>query len=326
MKLAVVILNYNGIELLKEFIPKIVKYSTNSKLYLIDNCSSDKSINYVEKNFSHITIIKHAKNLGYAKAYNEGIKKIKEEILCLINSDVLVTKNWTAPILNLFKKNDFISVIQPKIKDYYKKNYFEYAGAAGGFLDINGIPFCNGRLGFGCEKDLGQYNGNYEITWASGACFFIRNKLFKDLNGFDESFFMHFEEIDICLRLKRNGYKIWYSGDAEVFHLGGSTLNYDNPKKLFFNIRNSLICYTKNLPILILLFVFFSRLFIDFGLIIFFFFKLETQKVKAIINAYFSFMRNFNINFKKRDGTVNPLKLFSVILNMNLFKNLHKKY
>ena len=181
--------------------------------------------------------------------------------MCLINSDVLVTKNWTAPILNLFKKNDFIPVIQPKIKDYYKKNYFEYAGASGGFIDKYGYPFCRGRIFKTVEKNNGQYIDS-KIFWASGACMFLQKKQFFELGGFDERFFAHMEEIDLCWRAFNSGIDCLASSNSIVYHIGAATIKEDSNKN-YLNYRNSLIMLTKNLPLKSLLYVIFIRVIFD---------------------------------------------------------------
>lgn len=245
---AIIILNWNGKNLLEKFLPFLVKYSSDATIYLADNASSDNSLDFVTLNFPQIKIIRNNENFGFAKGYNEALKSVNEKYLCLINSDIEVTENWIEPIKSLFELNENIGIIQPKILDFKNKSKFEYAGAAGGFIDKLGFPFCRGRIIDSLEKDLGQYNDEKQIFWASGACFFIRNSVYKSLNGFDENFFAHQEEIDLCWRAFNQDIKVFYCGNSTVYHVGGATLSVSNPRKTYLNYRNSLIMLYKNLP------------------------------------------------------------------------------
>ena len=191
MKIAVVILNWNGKELLEKFLPSIVQYSKEADIYVADNASTDTSIDFLTVAYPEIRIIRNVKNFGFAKGYNEALKGLTADVFALVNSDIEVTENWLQPIIKVFKEQPDISIIQPKILDYKKKEFFEYAGAAGGFIDKYGYPFCRGRLFETIEKDLAQYDDNIDIFWASGACMFIRADVFKELNGFDNDFFAH---------------------------------------------------------------------------------------------------------------------------------------
>ncbi|WP_330441634.1 glycosyltransferase family 2 protein [Flavobacterium sp. C4GT6] len=261
--IAVVILNWNGKKLLEEFLPFVIKYSGNAAIYVADNASTDESVSFVKLAFPQIKIIENTGNYGYAKGYNEALKQVNEEIYALVNSDIEVTENWLLPIAELFEKDPETAIIQPKILDYYKRDTFEYAGAAGGFLDKYGFPYCRGRIFETLEKDNGQYNDNIEIFWASGACFFIRKNVFWELGGLDEDFFAHQEEIDLCWRAFNKNHKIKVCGSSYVYHVGGATLKNTNPKKTFLNFRNSLWMMTKNLPKSKLIPVFFIRLCFD---------------------------------------------------------------
>ena len=251
MKIAIVILNWNGLKHLKEFLPSVVKYSNKNPIYIIDNSSTDNSVQFLRQAFPQINLIINSNNFGYAKGYNEGLKKITEEVYCLLNNDVEVTKGWLDSIIEEFKNNESVVVAQPKILDYKDKSKFEYAGAAGGFIDYFGYPYCRGRIFNTIEKDTGQYDQDIDIFWASGACFFIRKKTFEMLNGFDENFVNHMEEIDLCWRLanlnidlkKRFIYK------SVIYHYGGGSLDYKNPKKLFYNIRNQRWMILKNMNV-----------------------------------------------------------------------------
>jgi GT2 family glycosyltransferase len=304
LKLAIVILNWNGEKLLEKFIPSILKYSNlpNIEIFVADNASTDSSVSFLKENYPTIKIIQNKENGGFAKGYNRALKHIKTDIFCLLNSDVDVTKNWLQPIITTFEKEKETAIIQPKILDYKNKLKFEYAGAAGGFIDKYGYPFCRGRIFNTLEKDKAQYNNNKEIFWASGACFFIRSKTFFELNGFDEDYFAHQEEIDLCWRAQNLNKKIKYIGNSKIFHVGGATLNDLNPKKTFLNFRNSLFSLVKNLPKKSLLPIIFTRLVLDGLAGIKFLLELKPKHTFAILKAHFSFYKNLNKMLKKRNG------------------------
>jgi GT2 family glycosyltransferase len=246
LKLAIVILNWNGKTLLEKFLPSVIEHSSDHDIYVVDNASTDNSILFLESEHPTINCIKLSQNLGYAGGYNESLKQINADVYCLLNSDIEVTKNWLSPILKIFKSDPNTHIIQPKILDYNQKNKFEYAGAGGGFIDQLGYPYCRGRIFDYIEEDLGQYDDRIEIFWASGACLFIRTESFHSLKGFDGEYFAHMEEIDLCWRAKNKGYKIEYTGASTVYHIGGASLNAINPKKTYFNFRNSLYTLVKN--------------------------------------------------------------------------------
>jgi GT2 family glycosyltransferase len=288
-KIGVVILNYNGLELLKKFLPDLIKNSLNSNIYIVDNNSSDASLKWIGKNFKEVRTILLDKNYGFAKGYNMGLKNIKDEIVCLINNDVLVNSGWLKPVSEFFDENKEAAIVQPHILDLNFKNRFEYAGAAGGYIDKYGYPFCRGRIFDSIEEDKGQYDFNKEIFWASGACFFIRKNIFESLGGFDEDFFAHQEEIDLCWRARVMGYKVWSIYKSKVFHLGGGTLDYNSSTKTYLNHRNSLLMLTKNLPNKnhLLLFV---RIVIDVFSAYVYLFNLKPGKFFAVIKAHLSFV------------------------------------
>ncbi|MCZ8330598.1 MAG: glycosyltransferase family 2 protein [Flavobacterium sp.] len=299
-KIAVVILNWNGEKLLKQFLPSVISFSSEAKIYVADNASTDNSLEVIKNQFPSVTIIQNDANYGFAKGYNVALQNIEEKYLCLLNSDVEVTQNWLTPILSLFENNPEVGIIQPKILDYKNKAYFEYAGAAGGFIDKFGYPFCRGRIFDNVEKDNGQYDDEQTIFWASGACFFIRKDIFNQLNGFDDDFFAHQEEIDLCWRAINGGYKIKYTSKSVVFHVGGATLNEGNPRKTFLNFRNSLLMLLKNLPKKELFSIIFSRLCMDGLAGIQFVFNGKFKHSFAIIKAHFSFYSLINKTLKKR--------------------------
>lgn len=303
-KIAVVILNFNGAKLLEQFLPSVVAYSNEAKIYLVDNASSDNSIAFIKEKFPTITIIQNDGNYGFAKGYNLALKEVEEEeYYALVNSDIEVTQNWLAPILSIFDTQANIGIIQPKILDYKNKEYFEYAGAAGGFIDQFGYPYCRGRIFGTIEKDNGQYDDSLEIFWASGACFFIRKEVFRKLNGFDDDFFAHQEEIDLCWRAFNLGFKAKYTSESVVYHIGAATLKESDPKKTFLNFRNSLLMLTKNLPENKLVPILLVRLLLDGIAGIQFIFKGKFIHCCSILKAHFAFYRLINKMLKKRKGT-----------------------
>jgi GT2 family glycosyltransferase len=301
LKTAIVILNWNGKKLLEQFLPSIVKFSSDeAEIYVADNASEDTSISYIKHHFPCVKIIKNTENGGYAKGYNDALQKINADIYCLINSDVEVTQNWLNPILTVFNTDENTAIIQPKILAFKDKTNFEYAGAAGGFIDLYGYPYCRGRVFNDIEKDRNQFNDISEIFWASGACFFIRSKVYHQLNGFDEDYFAHQEEIDLCWRTQNIGYRVKYVGNSTVFHVGGATLKETDPQKTFLNFRNSLLNVVKNVPKKWFLFVVFSRLLLDGIAGIKFILELRPIHSLAILKAHFSFYTNFYKFLKKR--------------------------
>ncbi|RPG64058.1 MAG: glycosyltransferase family 2 protein [Flammeovirgaceae bacterium TMED290] len=265
-KIAIAILNYNGLGLLKKYLPSVIEYSNNkiSSIYLIDNNSRDESLVFVRKNYPHIKIIENKKNYGYSKGYNIGLSEIKSEYYVLLNNDVEVTKNWLNPMIELLESNENYATCQPKIRSSHKRNKFDYAGASGGFVDLLYYPFCRGRIFNTIEKDKGQYDNEKEVFWSSGACLMIKSKIFKKLNGFDSDFFAHMEEIDLCWRLKNLNYKNYCQPKSLVYHSGGQTLDESNPKKTYLNFRNNLIMILKNENIFKVFPIIFIRTFFDF--------------------------------------------------------------
>lgn len=311
MNIAVVILNWNGKALLQKFLPSIITHSKEANIYVADNASTDDSIVFIKNEYPQIKIIKNKENGGYAKGYNEALKYLTEDIFCLVNSDIEVTENWLTPILKTFNTEENTAIIQPKILDYKNKAYFEYAGAAGGFIDKYGYPFCRGRIFNTIEKDQKQYNNNTNIFWASGACFFIRKNTFNVLNGFDESFFAHMEEIDLCWRAYNLGYTTKYVAQSKVYHVGGATLNAINPKKTYLNFRNSLATLTKNASGNIL-FLIITRLILDGLAAIKFLLEFKFAHILAILKAHFSFYAWLPLLLKQRQALSQKKDYFKV--------------
>jgi len=246
-KVAVVILNYNGRNYLEQFLPNVLENSSPYQVIVADNASTDDSVHFLESQFPEIQLIKIPENLGYAGGYNYALKYVEAEYYVLLNSDVETTKSWIEPVVELMDENTEIAACQPKIRSFHNKKYFEYAGAAGGYIDFLGYPFCRGRIFSTLEKDQGQYDDNRSVFWATGACLFVRAKDFHELGELDAEFFAHMEEIDFCWRAKNRGKQIYYCGKSTVYHVGGGTLNTESPFKTYLNFRNNWLLLYKNL-------------------------------------------------------------------------------
>lgn len=323
MKVAVVILNWNGKQLLEQFLPSVVQYSKEATIYVADNASTDDSVAFVKAHFPDVKLVVNTTNTGYAGGYNEALQHIEADIYALVNSDIEVTENWLLPIIKTFQEESNTAIIQPKILDFKNKAYFEYAGAAGGFIDQYGYPFCRGRIFNTLEKDQGQYDSNQDIFWASGACFFIRSIVYKELNGFDASFFAHQEEIDLCWRAINKGYSIKYLFESKVYHVGGATLEQGNPKKTELNFRNSLLMLTKNLPKKVLFRVLFIRMLLDGIAGMKFLFEGQPKHTLAIVKAHFVFYHLFLNNYRKRTDFQLKKYYYTKNIVFNYFVNKH---
>jgi len=324
MKVAIVILNWNGKKILEQFLPSVVEFSEEATIYVADNASTDKSIPYLKEKFNKVTIIQNKTNGGYAKGYNDALKNLTEDLLVLLNNDVEVTQNWLQPIINEFKRDNSLIAAQPKILDFNNKKYFEYAGAGGGFIDRLGYPYCRGRIFNTIEKDKGQYNDINKIFWASGACFIVRSNEFRELNGFDENFFAHQEEIDLCWRIQQNGGIIKYIGNSTVYHVGGATLSNINPIKTFYNFRNSLLMLVKNIKSSKVWIILFIRLLMDGIAGLHFLIQGKWKHTLAIIKAHFSFYsllpRYINKEYKIRKE-IKYYHIKSIVWNYFIRKN-----
>ena len=301
MRAAVVILNWNGKSLLEKFLPFVVKYSEGiADIHVIDNASSDKSAEFISSNFTSVKVIQNIDNYGFAKGYNEGLKKINADYFILLNSDVQVTENWLKPILSLMESDKTIAACQPKLLNYNLRDEFEYAGGAGGFIDKYGYPFCRGRIFDSFEKDTGQYNDSREIFWASGACLFIRSDVFYEAGRLDEDFFAHMEEIDLCWRMKNMGHKVMYCADSVIYHIGGGTLSKISPDKTFLNFRNNLILLSKNHSPEYFFIKMLLRLKLDAIAGFRFLVTGSFLHFAAVIRAHWSFFSSLGRTFKKR--------------------------
>lgn len=308
---AVVILNWNGRKVLEEFLPSVLESTyLNHRVYVADNASTDDSLAWLRSNYPDVRLIIMDKNRGYAGGYNRALQNLDEDYVVLLNSDVEVEEGWLEPMVDLLESDKSIAACQPRIRSYRQRDSFEYAGAAGGWIDKYGYPFCRGRVFDHIEKDNGQYSDTQPVFWATGACLFIRSSAFRESGGLDEYFFAHQEEIDLCWRLQLNGYKIYVCGDSIVYHLGGGTLPQGSPKKSFLNFRNNLIMLWKNLPWQQRFTRIFARLVLDGVVAIKELFSGRPAILFAILKAHFAFYYWFwfqqkrSVFPKKKDGNL----------------------
>lgn len=299
-KVAAVILNWNGQSFLEKFLPSVVA-STYLRLEIIvgDNASTDGSIEFLQKNYPSIRIIQNDENYGFAGGYNRILEQLDNEYFILLNSDVEVSPGWIEPVIHLMESEMYIAAAQPKILSYSQNDHFEYAGAAGGYLDSLGYPFCRGRIFDTVEEDYGQYDDQSEIFWASGAALFIKRKYWIEIGGLDPDFFAHMEEIDLCWRLKNKGYMIVFCPKSKVYHVGGGTLNAESPYKTYLNFRNNLVLLQKNLPLGKAFLVIFIRFWLDLLSLIKYLFDGKPGNAMAISKAHFYFFGHLFKNIRK---------------------------
>ncbi len=304
-EVAIVILNWNGKNLFNKFLPSVIENSKGDNIEIIvaDNGSTDGSIEFLQQNFPGIKIIDLKENFGFAEGYNQALKQVEAKYFVLLNSDVKVEKNWIEPCVKQFSSDKEVAAIQPKILSYNNPLLFEYAGAAGGFIDKFGYPFCRGRILNKLEKDTNQYNQPTQIFWASGAAMFVRAEAFQEVGGLDGDFFAHMEEIDFCWRLKSRGFKIVYEPQSVVCHLGGGTLSYDSPQKVYLNFRNNLWMLFKNLPKEQFKRIFFTRMVLDGVAAFKFLAGLNFTGFRAVVKAHVAFYKNLSKLLKKRKET-----------------------
>ena len=292
-KISVVILNWNGVGMLQKFLPKVVEYSAMEgvEICVADNASTDESVSYLQANFPNVRLIVLDKNYGFAEGYNRALEQVEAEYVVLLNSDVEVTPHWLEPLVEYMDTHPEVAACQPKIRSERNKEYFEYAGAAGGYLDKYGYPFCRGRIFDVVEKDEGQYDTVSSVFWATGAALFIRLKDYQEAGGLDGRFFAHMEEIDLCWRLRSRGRGIACIPQSVVYHVGAATLKKENPRKTFLNFRNNLLMLYKNLPEKELKHVMFVREVLDCVAALVFLLKGEKEAAKAVLQARKEFGR-----------------------------------
>ena len=292
-QVSVILLNYNGQKHLKKFLPSVVEYTPAylADIIVADNASTDGSVEWVKENYPQVKTMVFEKNFGFADGYNIAIGRVKTPYVVLLNTDVEVTKSWLHPMLRYFEDHSKVVAVQPKVLQYKKKTHFEYAGACGGFMDIFGYPFCRGRIFDTLEKDSGQYDTPCKVFWATGACLMVRRVDFIDYGGFDENFFAHQEEIDLCWRINARGREVAVVPQSVVYHLGGGTLSMQDSRKTYLNFRNNHLLLYKNLSLGRWVVLAFMRFFLDYLAAFMFLLKGKRADAKAIVKARVDFLR-----------------------------------
>lgn len=327
IKTAVVILNWNGLGLLQEYLP-VFEANSSSKdisIWVADNGSTDDSVGWMRKNHPAINIIELDRNWGFADGYNRALEQIDARYYVIVNSDIRVTPGWLEPMISHLDNNPRTAACQPKILSEKDHSLFEYAGAAGGYIDRFGYPFCRGRILHHLEKDKGQYNTPKQIFWSSGACMVIRSDIWREAGGFDGDFFAHMEEIDLCWRVNAAGYKIMALPDSVVYHVGGGTLSYGSPRKVYLNFRNSLFMLHKNLPTEIMLKRIFMRRVMDGLAATMFLFTCHFRSFREVIRAHSDYRHEKETLDKKRNQTGNDGEIYKTlpILNKSIIVGLY---
>jgi len=302
-KVALVILNWNGVKHLRQFLPSVMSsVYPNLDIILGDNASTDGSVDFIKQEYPSIKIIQNDQNYGFTGGYNRVLAQVEADYFILLNSDVEVSPGWIKPVIDLMESDPLIAAAAPKIRAFNQRTHFEHAGAAGGFIDSYGYPFCQGRMFYEIEEDKGQYQQSKEVFWATGAAMFVKKKCWQEAGGFDERFFAHMEEIDLCWRLKNMGYKVMYCAESEVFHLGGGTLNVENPFKTYLNFRNNLLLLSNNLPFWRATFVVIIRFWMDLLALFRFLGEGKRKDAWAVSRAH----QNFFIGLFKKNKTKRP--------------------
>ena len=311
----IVILNYNGKDYLEKFLPSVTQQSGDCQIVVADNCSTDDSINFLKTAYPSLRLIQIPNNKGFSAGYNYALQQIQSKYYVLLNSDVEVTPNWTTPIIEMMEQDASIAAVQPKILAYHQKNHFEYAGAAGGFIDFLGYPFCRGRVFNTLEEDKGQYNDIQQVFWATGACLFIKSEIYHVLGGLDEDFFAHMEEIDLCWRINSAGYRVMYNGHSDVYHVGGGTLPKSNPQKTYLNFRNGLSLLFKNYNRLHLFTKLPIRVLLDLVAAFKFTFSGSIKNGWAVLKALIHFIGKTQSNWKKRVSVQKLCKVDAILFS-----------
>lgn len=303
---AVVLLSYNSLSLVKDFLPKIIAYTPKSddvEIIVVDNASTDQTFEYVSENFPDLRIIRFEVNQGFTGGYIKSLAQIEAKNYVLISSDIEVTPNYFQPAIDLLNASDDIAVVQPKVMSFDQRDKFEHAGAGGGFIDALGYPFCRGRIINEVEQDTGQYNDVTEIFWASGACFFIKSEAWKKADGFDRDFFAHMEEIDMCWRLKGMGYRVMYQPESVIYHMGGFVIKYGSPEKIYRNHRNNILMLIKNLPTFDLVWKLPVRFALDYVAALSMLVEKNPQGAVQVFKAHMDIALNFGMWWNKRKKT-----------------------
>jgi len=290
-RIAVVILNFNGLAYLRKFLPGVVEHSSlpGTEVVVADNASADGSVAYVKENHPGVRLIEMDRNHGFAGGYDRVLRQLSASYAVLLNSDVEVTSGWLQPLLAAMESDSRLAACMPRIRSFHNRTYFEYAGASGGFIDSFGYPFCRGRILSELEEDKGQYDRQVSVFWATGACMFVRMSAYLQSGGLDGDFFAHMEEIDLCWRFHRMDYRVAVIPASVVYHVGGGTLPNNNPHKLFLNYRNSLYLLAKNLPAMRLIPILFIRLLLDGLSAVIYLLKGSSPFFLAVLRAHLAF-------------------------------------
>lgn len=309
-KVSVVILNYNGRDFLDKFLPGFM--TTDAEIVVVDNGSTDDSVQLLKSKFEAVTLLQFAENHGFTGGYNLALQQINTEYVAIVNSDIEVTEGWLFPLISFLDAHLDYAAVQPKIKSHHQKNQFEYAGAAGGFVDAMGYPYCRGRIFETIENDEGQYDEIVDVDWTSGACMLIRTIAFKESNGFDNGFFAHMEEVDLCWRLRAKGWKLACIPESVVFHVGGGTLKKTSPQKTYLNFRNGLALLVKNMPTKELCWKLPLRLILDGLAAVKFAFESSPAHLLSILKAHLHFYSRLPSLFKMRNASATSHKVWIV--------------
>jgi GT2 family glycosyltransferase len=297
---AIVILNYNGERLLAQFLPSVIAHASGAEVIIADNASTDGSVSWVKRNHPQVRLISLDQNYGFCGGYNRALRDVNADYYLLLNSDIEVTPGWLDPLVQLLDTRADVASVQPKILSFHQRNKFEHAGAGGGFIDSLGYPFCRGRIFDQVETDNGQYNDVRPVFWSSGACMLIRAKSFHQFNGFDEDYFAHMEEIDLCWKLHRDNQRIMYCGDSVIYHVGAGTLAYGSPRKVYLNFRNGLFMLFKHLSTGQLILRMPVRALLDGLAALRFLMKGEWSNSSAVVRAHVEFFYNLGREIGKR--------------------------
>lgn len=298
---AVVVLSYNGKSWHEKFLPGIIAEAEGRyDVILADNASTDDTLQYVRENFPSVKTLTIARNRGFSNGYCEALKRVEAKYYILLSSDFEVTPGWFPPLLEAMQRYPGLAACQPKIRYWRDREMFEYAGAAGGFMDRWGYLFCRGRLFADLEKDEGQYNDDIEVFWASGGCLMVRADLYHKVGGLDDDLYAHMEEVDLCWRLKNAGYRIGAIGGSTVFHVGGSVISYGSPQKLYYNFRNNLVLLLKNERAGKLIWFLPIRLVLDGVAAFHYILKGQFKSFATIAKAHFHFYRSLGMWLRKR--------------------------
>lgn len=307
MRCSVVILNWNGASMLRQFLPSVVQYTQvpDTEIVVADNGSTDDSLSVLSHTFPSVRVVSLDKNYGFAEGYNRALQHVDAQYTVLLNSDVEVTSNWLEPLLSYMDHHPQVAATMPKIRSFAHRDTFEHAGAAGGYIDKLMYPYCRGRILNHVERDLGQYDTITPVFWTTGACMCVRTSVYQALGGLDEGFFAHMEEIDLCWRMQCRGYQLYCIPQSIVYHLGGGSLQYESPRKTYLNFRNCLLMIYKNLPTTHLILVFIVRFFLDYLAALHLLLTHQSKNAKAVFQARIDFWRMRAQYASKRHDNLN---------------------